>query len=134
VRGKADAAFSGLFWRRRLVSPFECLCCLLIAAPQAIGRGIGLLLELIFRSIVAQAQLNRIHLQRPGELVHRRFEGEARLGMAGGAERHRRARVALRGDLLGAYVRAAVKRQVRADDVAFFAAWLIGAGLHQCLH
>src|SRR5258707_10899766 len=64
----ADAA-----WR---LLPTEGLRCDAIAVEQAIARPWQAVL-LVVVGVVAQTELDRIEAERLGELIHRRFEGEA---------------------------------------------------------
>ena len=57
-------------------------------------------------------------MEGPGQLVHRRLQGEGPLHVAGSAEGHRGTGIGVDGDLLGAHVGAAVERLVGAADVA----------------
>ena len=54
----------------------------LITAPQAVGCRVGLVFLLVDLGIVAQAEIQRIHVEGAGELVHRRFEGKGALDIA----------------------------------------------------
>ena len=85
-------------------------------AVEVLG-GVGQAAVLVDVDVVGAPQLERVELERLGELVERALEAERALHDAGRAERVRGLDVEQQRDRLRAHVRAAVERRAPATVV-----------------